>query len=193
MSHLPVCRSCKHLLISCCFALFQLAESTESGDGGGGPVSWRLTLDQDLIETLKSSFPSWFPGEAPTSPSASPRSHSSSSGNPGEKSPGQESASSPLDLLLSTSPIAERSNGSTASNSSSGVSSNESGGGTPALSFRSSSISSTHSFPPSPPSLVIYATQLEQPAGQRAVYQQILADMAEGRGSDTWNRIFIYL
>ncbi|XP_032590689.1 nascent polypeptide-associated complex subunit alpha, muscle-specific form [Drosophila grimshawi] len=35
-------------------------ESTHSVDGG--PASWRLTLDQDLIDTLKGNFPSWFQG-----------------------------------------------------------------------------------------------------------------------------------
>ncbi|KAH8251058.1 hypothetical protein KR026_008482, partial [Drosophila bipectinata] len=33
-------------------------ESTHSVDGG--PASWRLTLDQDLFDTLKGNFPSWF-------------------------------------------------------------------------------------------------------------------------------------
>ncbi|XP_055707424.1 myocardin-related transcription factor A isoform X2 [Phlebotomus papatasi] len=32
-------------------------EFTDSVDG---PVSWRLTLDQDLIDTLQQSFPNWF-------------------------------------------------------------------------------------------------------------------------------------
>ncbi|XP_075160914.1 myocardin-related transcription factor [Haematobia irritans] len=32
----------------------------ESTHGVDGPASWRLTLDQDLIDTLKGSFPSWF-------------------------------------------------------------------------------------------------------------------------------------
>lgn len=158
-----------------------LAESTESGDGGVGPVSWRLTLDQDLIETLKSSFPTWFPGsnvgsggnnQVPTvSPGPPSPTGSSISNCGGEKSlEGIASSIDCLALRLSTSP----------NNSSSGVSSNESGSGTPAISFRSSSISSTNSFPPSPPSLVIYATQIEQPPGQRAAFKQILADMAEG-------------
>ncbi|GAB0088537.1 uncharacterized protein DMENIID0001_029860 [Sergentomyia squamirostris] len=34
-----------------------LVEFTDSVDG---PVSWRLTLDQDLIDTLQRSFPNWF-------------------------------------------------------------------------------------------------------------------------------------
>lgn len=37
-----------------------------------GPVSWRLTLDQDLIDTLKGSFPNWFQNSPEaTSPSSS--------------------------------------------------------------------------------------------------------------------------
>ena len=191
-------------------SLLSLTESTETGEsgGGGGPVSWRLTLDQDLIETLKSSFPSWFPGEASAassiasspsstssrsntststgsagvdvkSPSPSCSSTSSSSSYPSSSSSASCQEVSGLEslglLLASKSPVTEQSN-----SSSSGVSSNESCGGTPTLSFRSSSISSSNSFPPSPPSLVIYATQIEQPPGQRAAFRQILADMAEG-------------
>ncbi|XP_034133415.1 myocardin-related transcription factor B isoform X2 [Drosophila guanche] len=43
----PPAKCCKHC-----------EESTHSVDGG--PASWRLTLDQDLFDTLKGSFPSWF-------------------------------------------------------------------------------------------------------------------------------------
>lgn len=171
-------------------------ESTESGDAGGGPVSWRLTLDQDLIDTLKSSFPSWFPGGVGVATT-----EAEAGGGGGGREEGEGDQVTPPEIidslgLLSTSPIAERSNGSSASSStrstSSGVSSNESGvssfdisgntSGAPELSFRSSSISSTNSFPSSPPSLVIYATQIDPPKGQRAIYQQFLAEMAEGKG-----------
>jgi len=44
------------------WVIFPIAESTQSVDGG--PASWRLTLDQDLIDTLKGNFPSWFQGSA---------------------------------------------------------------------------------------------------------------------------------
>ncbi|XP_017011653.2 myocardin-related transcription factor B isoform X2 [Drosophila takahashii] len=47
----PPAKCCKHC-----------EESTQSVDGG--PASWRLTLDQDLIDTLKGNFPSWFQGSA---------------------------------------------------------------------------------------------------------------------------------
>lgn len=40
------------------FLILIFAESTHSVDGG--PASWRLTLDQDLFDTLKGNFPSWF-------------------------------------------------------------------------------------------------------------------------------------
>lgn len=150
-------------------------------------MSWRLTLDQDLIETLKSSFPSWFPGDAAGTPHTSVASPSSPTGSSScsglsvsEKSPQQSPSSDSLGLLLATSP---RSNGS-ASNSSSGVSSNDSttSGGARALSFRSSLISSKSSFPPSPPQLVIYATQIDHPSEKRkAGYQKSHTDMAEGK------------
>lgn len=179
MNHLPVYIS----------LLVRTESRTESGEGGGGggagggPASWRLTLDQDLIETLKTSFPSWFPADAQGSCSRDNHDHHVDSGSRdvgscGESSPVRaESPRDIFDLLLATSPIAERSN-----SSSSGVSSNESnGGGTPELSFRSSSISSTNSYPPSPPSLVIYATQIEQPKPRR---QKCLGDnMADNKGA----------
>ncbi|XP_030372083.1 uncharacterized protein LOC115622317 [Scaptodrosophila lebanonensis] len=43
-------------------------ESTLSVDGG--PPSWRLTLDQDLIDTLKGNFPSWFQSTSAASATA---------------------------------------------------------------------------------------------------------------------------
>lgn len=33
---------------------------TESTHGVDGPLLWRLTLDQDLLDTLTRRFPSWF-------------------------------------------------------------------------------------------------------------------------------------
>ncbi|XP_037906831.1 myocardin-related transcription factor A isoform X1 [Hermetia illucens] len=47
-------------------------EDLKSTQGVDGPVSWRLTLDQDLIDTLKGSFPNWFQNSPEaTSPSSS--------------------------------------------------------------------------------------------------------------------------
>jgi MKL/myocardin-like protein len=34
-----------------------------------GSVSWRLTLDQDLVDTLKGSFPNWFTANSTSSTS----------------------------------------------------------------------------------------------------------------------------
>uniref|UniRef100_A0A1A9UP45 Uncharacterized protein n=1 Tax=Glossina austeni TaxID=7395 RepID=A0A1A9UP45_GLOAU len=39
---------------------YDKGDEKKSTHGVDGPVSWRLTLDQDLIDTLKGSFPSWF-------------------------------------------------------------------------------------------------------------------------------------
>lgn len=142
-------------------------------------MSWRIPLDQDLIDTLKTSFPSWFPGGG--SGTCSALVNLGASVTP-PLSLISSTAGSPSELSSSTSPIAERSNSSSGvSSHSSSTASGETGGGTPcSFSFRSSSISSTNSYPPSPPSLVIYATQIEHPFVQRNIYPQYLADMAEG-------------
>ncbi|XP_015042486.2 nascent polypeptide-associated complex subunit alpha, muscle-specific form isoform X2 [Drosophila pseudoobscura] len=53
----PPAKCCKHC-----------EESTHSVDGG--PASWRLTLDQDLFDTLKGNFPSWFQSSTGSSAAA---------------------------------------------------------------------------------------------------------------------------
>lgn len=144
------------------------SESTDSGTGRGGPVSWRLTLDQDLIDTLKINFPSWFPGDS-TATGSTLDTYSDIVATTEFES---------LELLT-PSPIAERSNG----NSNSSVISTESGISSldsaeierNILSFRPSPISSGSSFSQSPNSLVIYATHIDQSLGQA-----IVLDMAEG-------------
>lgn len=42
---------------------------TESTHGVDGPLLWRLTLDQDLLDTLTRRFPSWFDNNSGSSSS----------------------------------------------------------------------------------------------------------------------------
>lgn len=54
------------IIMFSCFLFF--AESTHGVDG---PLLWRLTLDQDLLDTLTRRFPSWFDNNSGSSSIAS--------------------------------------------------------------------------------------------------------------------------
>ncbi|XP_055376874.1 serine-rich adhesin for platelets [Condylostylus longicornis] len=133
----------------------EIIKSTHSVDG---PESWRLTLDQDLIDTLKGSFPNWFQTDNPSDccntnsnsiASSSPTSSLSTSGLYSSGCSSIASTTSSIDSAIGISCISNSCSSNSGGNNSGGVQIN----GVSSTSSSSSSSSSSLSLLSSSPIL----------------------------------------